>query len=116
MHILLNLLCVLIWYKVVFAFQFYQLSGCGERLCNTLSSCASLEICFAGSVFILLSCEVVCEVYSLSEVVCEVYLLCKVCEVYSHCEVVCEAYCLLTPLVSVYHVLLGTLPSSCTAI
>jgi len=87
MHILLNLLCVLIWYKVVFAFQFYQLIGSGERLCNTLSSCASLEICSAGSVFILLSCEVVC-----------------------------EAYCLLTPLVSVYHVLLGTLPSSCTAI
>ena len=66
--------------------------------------------------FILLSCEVVCEVYSLSEVACEVYLLCEVCEVYSHCEVVCEAYCLLTPLVSVHHMLLGTLPSSCTAI
>ena len=50
--VLLNLLCVLIWYKVVFAFQFYQLSGGGERLCNTLSSCASIEICFVGSVFV----------------------------------------------------------------
>lgn len=56
--------------------------------------------------FILLSCEVVFEVY----------LLCEVCEVYSHCEVVCEAYCLVTPLVSVHHVPLGRLPSSFTAI